>query len=544
MRFSRSRRAATAVLAALALAGATLSSAAGAVAVRTFDAEPLGAAPANTRTYGTVSVQNVAVGNASTRAVQVLDSSATAQSRVMFLQGPAPQRRYEFDYVAKTGSLATIFALHGTGASENTGFRRFMVYPASAGSTTGVIAAYNGTSWVSLGQVPGLRDPNQWSRIVIEGSTTWVSITARGVRFTTTLKAAAASNITSLEVASAGTGSAGQNDYIDNLSIENTGGIVSTEPAGYQPRFPDVVKLKDGRLLAVWQSAPAHTGTNDTRIKMSYSTNGAVWSSPTVAADLANLDDRDPKVSVLADGTVLLNWFVDQWTSATAYTNKGLYTARLAPGATTFSAPQHVPTTSGVGFSHGPTVQAGGDVILPYYNGGVWLIRSHDGGVSWDTSTIKRVLPETTDRTYMEPNIVKLSSGQLVMVIRTGIKGTSTEIASVLMRSSDNGLTWTAPVSTGFATSSHHMLATSSGAVLLTYGQIGQPRPTYGAMITNPAGTWSPSIDPAKLLFDAGHGDQANPSSAELSPGVFVTLGYDVATRQLLSFKTNAAFWP
>lgn len=80
-------------------------------------------------------------------------------------------------------------------------------------------------------------------------------------------------------------------------------------------RFPVIVKRKDGRLLAVYQAAEAHTGQkcNLTSIEMVMSKHdGSSWSSPTIAADSAGLDDCDPKVAVLTDGTVVLNWFVDK----------------------------------------------------------------------------------------------------------------------------------------------------------------------------------------------------------------------------------------
>lgn len=529
-----------AVVVSTALAAATPAQAA---TVRTFDDEAIGSVPSS-RVQGQVTVQNVPSGMTGGRAAQVLDNSSSLQSRLFFLQGAIPARRYDFDYLSRSGNQGSIFVLHGSGASENTGAWRFLIAPAAAGSTTGNISAYNGSSWVFLGSVPGLRDPNRWSHITIDGNATRVSITARGTTFTTAVKAAVARDVTSLEIASSGTGGTGNNDYIDNLSIQNTGWVVATEPSGTSPRFPDIVKLKDGRLLAVYQAAAAHTGTaaNSSSIKLTFSSNGGQsWTAPTTAANTA-WDDRDPKVSVLADGTVLLNWFVDYWTSSTAYTNKGLYTARLTPGASSFTAPAHVATGTGTGFSHGPTVQLpDGQVLLPYYNGGVRLIRSTDGGVSWNTASDTLVLASNSSKLYMEPNISRLPSGQLVMLVRTADATTRKEINSVLGRSSDNGSSWTFET-TGFVTSSHHQLSTTSGALLLTFGDARVAnRPTYGALIDNPAAAWSPSTSPATLLYDSRINDQGNPSSVKTSPGVFLTLGYNISTRQLLAFQTTTA---
>lgn len=531
-----------AVLLAVGLVAMGGSGVAQAGTVRTFEGEPVGQPPTGTRTYGTVTVQDVAVGGATTRAVRVVDTSTTSMSRALFLQGSTPARQYDFDLLPRAATQATLIAVHGNGASENTGAWRFMIVPQSSTSTTANVSVYNGSSWVSLGSVAGLADRNGWSHIRIEASTTTVSITARGTRFTTAVKAAPATYITSLEVASSGTAVTGTDSYVDNLEMNNTGFVVATEPSGYEPRFPDVVKLPDGRLLAVYHSATGHTKANGT-IKMTLSSNsGATWTTPVLAVSNA-YDNRDPKVAVLSDGSVLLNFFQDQWHADGTYTNRGLWVARMPAGASGFSTPTKVATATGFGFSHGPVVEIpGGDVLLPYYNNGARVIRSHDRGSTWDTASDKLIAGTSATRSYVEPNITRLPAGQLVMSIRTVDRSTNKETFMTLTRSNDNGVTWSSLETTGFVTSSHHALATSSGAVLLTYGNsLVTNRPTYGTLIDNPAGSWSASTFPPRFLYDSRYSDQANPSTVEISPGRYLTLAYNVGTRQLLAYVTTTA---
>ena len=513
---------------------------------RTFEGEALGEPPTGTRVYGTVTVEDVSVAGVTTRAVRIVDTSTASQSRVLFLNGHIPARAFGFDLLPRAASAATLIAVHGTGASEATGTWRFLIAPAAPGSTTGVIRLWDG-AWSELGTVAGLHDPDSWSHVRIEASTSFVSITARGTRFIATRKADAASGITSLEIASSGTEPTGTDAYIDNLAVESTGWLVAAEAGGYEVRFPDLVELADGRLLAVYQSALAHTGTsaNSSSIKMTFSDDGgATWAPPAVAAHSA-VDDRDPKVAVLSDGTVLLGWFRDRWTGGSAYQNLGLFVARMEPGASAFGPPRKVATASGRGFSHAPAVEIpGGDVILPYYNSGARVIRSHDGGVTWDTASDRLVVGTTATRGYVEPNIARLPGGELVMVIRTIDRSAGVEIASTLTRSQDDGLTWSPLEQTGFTTSSHHMLTTSSGAVLLTYGNpLVAGRPTWAALIDEPAGPWTPGASPPRLLYAANSGDQANPSSVELRAGRYLTLGYDVSTAQLFAFVTRDDFY-
>lgn len=510
---------------------------------RTFEGETVGEPPSGTRTYGSVTVEDVTVAGVTTRAVRVHDTSTTSQSRVMFLHGDIPARRFAFDLLP-AGSRSTLLAIHGTGASENTGTWRFQIAPSGGGAA--VVSVWDG-AWTSLGSVPGLHDPDQWSRVEIEASTTYASLIARGTRFTTTRKAAGAGGMTSLEIASSGTAPTGTDSYVDNLVVEDTGWRVATEAGGNEIRFPDIATLPDGRLLAVYQSAQAHTGTsaNASSIKMTFSSDGGrTWTTPSVAANSA-VDDRDPKIAVLSDGSVLLNWFEDRWSSASAYENLGLFAARMAAGASSFGAATHLPTASGRGFSHAPVVETrAGDVILPYYNSGARVIRSRDGGLTWDAASDRLVAGLSATRAYVEPNIARLPGGELVMVIRTIDRTTGKEIRSALTRSDDDGVTWSALEETGFITSSHHMLATSSGAVLLTFGNPAVAgRPTYGARIDEPTAAWSPSSSPQRLLYSTGRSDQANPSSAELRPGRYLTLGYDVATARLFAFVTTDPFY-
>lgn len=511
---------------------------------RTFEDEETGAPPADTEVSGDVTVEDVTVNGEATRAVWLRDLSTTEQARVVFPAPEVPARRFEFDLALRSTTEATIFAIHGANATETTGTWRFMVQPKAAGSTIAVIKVWDG-SWTTLGEAPGVHDLDRWSHFTIDASTTSATIYAGTYRFLTTRKAAAASSIGGLEVASSGTVPTGTDVYLDNLAISQTGWLVAQENGGFEARFPDAARLADGRILVVYQSSPAHTGTatNASSIKMTLSDDdGQTWSSPTIAAD-DPYDDRDPKVAVLSDGTVILVWFEDNWSGPSTYTNLGVFTARMAPGATTFSSPMHVPTKAGIGFEHAPIVELSpGELLLSYYRGGARVIRSHDGGQTWDATSDQEVVPDGGGKNYVEPNVVRLDSGELVMMIRTHDANTGTAIASTITRSSDGGKTWSSLETTDFWTSSHHMLPTSTGGVFLTFGdpQVTR-RPTFGALIDDPSAPWSTSTSPPHILYDSGSSDQANPTSVELAPGRFLYFGYDVSTARLFAFATDAS---
>jgi sialidase-1 len=94
--------------------------------------------------------------------------------------------------------------------------------------------------------------------------------------------------------------------------------VCSGEAAGGYAAFPDVCRLKDGDLLCVFYSGYGHVSApNDQWPKggrimaVRSADNAKTWTKPVVIVD-TNLDDRDPSVCCLNDGTLLLNWFTLQ----------------------------------------------------------------------------------------------------------------------------------------------------------------------------------------------------------------------------------------
>jgi Neuraminidase (sialidase) len=73
--------------------------------------------------------------------------------------------------------------------------------------------------------------------------------------------------------------------------------------------------LRNGDLYCVFYSGYGHVSTPSDKwpkggriLAVRSSDNGKTWSKPVVAID-TELDDRDPSVACLKDGTLLLNWF-------------------------------------------------------------------------------------------------------------------------------------------------------------------------------------------------------------------------------------------
>lgn len=308
------------------------------------------------------------------------------------------------------------------------------------------------------------------------------------------------------------------------------------EPGEYEARFPDIVKLNDGRLMAVWHRATSHTGSIGT-IQVSYgSSNGRTWSTPHAAlanpGTMAGIDTRDPKLDKMKDGSVVLTFFVP---------GGKVYYSVWKPGWNYFIDPTQL-TAAGIGamYSHGPALALDNNgsqvnqVLVPVYTtgttGGAWFIRT-----TWSASTNKLVVSGSAQRIitnanpvgreYQEPNLVQFGS-MVIAVIRAQQDGGGSPAIIAKWNPYTATPAFTYQSFTGVLANSHHLLKTSSGMVLFTYGDKAQAnRPTVGMLISNPTGTWVKG----KVLpiYNSGAADQANPSSVETTAGTYLTLGYN-----------------
>jgi hypothetical protein len=315
------------------------------------------------------------------------------------------------------------------------------------------------------------------------------------------------------------------------------------EPGDYEARFPDVVKLNDGRLMAVWHRATAHAGTVGT-IQLSFgSSNGRTWSTPTPAlanpGTMAGIDTRDPKLGKMNDGAVVLTFFVP---------GGRVYYSVWKPGWTRFTDPEQLTApgiTSGM-YAHGGVLALAdsgtqiNQVLIPVYTtgttGGAHFIRA-----TWRPVLNPRLLVASSHkmitnsnppgRTYTEPSFVQFGS-TVVAVVRAEQDGGGSPAIVIKWNPYTTTPAFTYQSFTGVLANSHHLLETASGQVLFTYGDKAQTnRPTVGMLINNPTATWVKNT--VVPIYNSGHSDQANPSSVEIAAGTFLTLGYNAKPKSL-----------
>jgi len=271
---------------------------------------------------------------------------------------------------------------------------------------------------------------------------------------------------------------------------------------------PSVVTLPDGRLLVAWFSGPFEASVHQV-ILGAYSDDGGVsWSSAEVVHDAPRRSDFDP--AFIADGNrVWLFFTVGRWdrypfvglrdvekveVGTQSYKLFGRYTE---DSGRTWSPTKRV--FDGVAWgsrSNGIKLQTD-ELILPLYqftSPTVTALRSADGGKSWK-KTGEVALPKKIGAG--EPTIAQLPSGNLLMVLRTR------DGSLWSTRSDDRGTTWSQPAKTEMtaAASSHNLISTESGLVVLTHNPSQPPQRTPLTMrVSNDEGaTWGEPLVLAKV---------------------------------------------
>ncbi|MFC0627249.1 sialidase family protein [Kribbella deserti] len=328
---------------------------------------------------------------------------------------------------------------------------------------------------------------------------------------------------------------------------------------GELPFLPTLARLADGRLLAAYRVARAHTHCVGRIAVVESSDDGTTWSEPRIVVDTL-LDDRDPMLVQLTTGDILLSYFRINWHTL-PWEVPGVDVIRSTDGGHSWGEPTPIGSTmrretdqSWRGFrtghiaTHGPILElSGGDLLAPIYGvapGGTAyvssVVRSTDSGHTW---------PESSEvilgAGYVEPVLTLLPNGQVTALLRTddgspGLSGpATTDVRARLTRSDDHGHTWSSPEVLRLQASSAATATLADGGVLLAYGDLADSprRPTRVTVIDDPLASWDGDKGP--IVHDAGRSaletyDQANPAVAELPDGTLLVVSYDIHTREVV----------
>jgi sialidase-1 len=256
-----------------------------------------------------------------------------------------------------------------------------------------------------------------------------------------------------------------------DLKLDTSPKIISRgETAGTYQAFTDICRLTNGNLCCVFYAGYEHVSLPRTdcpkggRICQVQSSNeGASWSAPVVLFD-GPFDDRDPHIAQMHDGTVVCSFFTYRpQPNGRALCDTCLVTSRDL-GRTWETEPQVV----AAGWPSSAPVRElpDGTRILGIYHedatnayGGV--IRSTDGGRTW-SAPIPIGLGSGV-RLDAETDWVRLKDGTLYAALR------GDRVNMHFATSSDDGRTWSPVKDIGFAGHCPHFTRLSSGEILLAH---------------------------------------------------------------------------
>ncbi|WP_219906771.1 sialidase family protein [Enhygromyxa salina] len=321
--------------------------------------------------------------------------------------------------------------------------------------------------------------------------------------------------------------------------------------------WPTLTRRRSGELLVVCSGGrQSHAGPfGRVELIRSYD-DGATWTWPRTILD-SPIDDRDAGITETAQGTLLATTFTSvafelyyhRAIAAAATDNPTMPKAQLArwqavwrrlpegqhanllgcwmlrseDGGLNWSPAQRVPANS----PHGPVNLSDGRLL--YAGVGLWtderivgVWTSADDGRSWDLQARLPVRPGDVSAEYHEPHAVEASDGRWVVQIRN--HNSANERETLQTQSTDGGRTWTTPRPIGVWGLPSHLLRLSDGRLLMTYGHRQKPLGNQARLSEDHGATWSA---PMIIQGDAASEDLGYPSTAELSPGRFVTVWYE-----------------
>lgn len=296
---------------------------------------------------------------------------------------------------------------------------------------------------------------------------------------------------------------------------------------GYQA-FPDVCRLRDGRLMCVFYAGYGHVAMPNAQLpkggRLSYCTSddeGHTWSKAETLYDGPD-DDRDPSIVQLKNGLLICNFFsLRQGTeSGKPWIGLGTWLVTSDDLGKTWSEPRKVYDDY---YCSSPIRElSDGRLILPLYRetahsaaGAVGI--SDDGGKTWGKAID---IDNGGRRLDAETDVIELADNSLYAAQRD---------AMFFSTSNDRGNTWSVSKPIGFPGHCPYLHRTRDGIILLAY-RLHAAHSTCLRYSLDECKTWSDEIVVDKVIG-------AYPSMADLRDGSILIVYYEEGDRSSIRAK-------
>ena len=258
---------------------------------------------------------------------------------------------------------------------------------------------------------------------------------------------------------------------IDELRYGETRSDVVYSPDG-MVSSPSAIRLKSGELFLVFRDA-SEANSLDGNILLISSDNGRNnWSPPDTIVD-TSWDCREPSITQLQDGLILVSFFQTRYDMDTGDVRSvGCFTVRSFDNGKTFTSPRMIPIDGfdGVASSDAIVELDDGNLILPVYGAregeasSVFAVMSENGGETWEDVYIIADASEEGIG-YEKPVMLRLPEGKILCMMEAhGQTGSLYQAVS-----EDGGRTWSAPVRSGIVGQNPDLILTPAGTVLCLY---------------------------------------------------------------------------
>jgi hypothetical protein len=313
-----------------------------------------------------------------------------------------------------------------------------------------------------------------------------------------------------------------------------------------RPYFPDVARDPHGDgddLLAVYRWAVDHASRPSQLRMMRSRDGGATWqaATPFIVAAGSGLDFRDPSLTTLRSGRLLLSYFVhDGTTTRTEVVRRDADDVAFSAPAPVLSSTLPHPATSA------KIVElANGQLLMPVYGTPAGsadrqaaLVASLDGGLSWDGRAPGRqkTIAAAPGTHYQEPAIAEVAPGHVRALMRA--ETAAGPVSAVQSDSYGNTYltTWGRPWELGVPMDGPELLTVpGTDQVPYLWSQPGPHRRPTMIAVRRGAVPWPAT--PRWPVYVPSTTDSGYPGTVALGADRLVTLVYDETRAAVIALR-------